>query len=137
MQVYRDGGLSLDQLMAFAITEDHDRQEQVFDNLSWNREPATIRRDLGQANVEATERRARFVGADAYAEQAARSSATSSPRIGAAISRMPLLDRLVIGKLEDIAAEVRRREVERRSHRLSPCPRLAPQLSASGGFVGR
>ncbi|MNE22953.1 hypothetical protein D3C80_1161840 [compost metagenome] len=58
MQVYRDGGLSLDQLMAFAITEDHDRQEQVYENLSWNRDPATIRRDLTRMNVAATERRA-------------------------------------------------------------------------------
>src|SRR3546814_3423128 len=44
MQVYRDGGLKLDQLMAFAITEDHARQEQVYDNLSWNKEPAKIGR---------------------------------------------------------------------------------------------
>jgi ParB family chromosome partitioning protein len=29
MQVYRDGGLTLDQLMAFAVSEDHARQEQV------------------------------------------------------------------------------------------------------------
>src|SRR6202043_56801 len=27
MQAYRDGGLALDQLMAFAITKDHTRQE--------------------------------------------------------------------------------------------------------------
>ncbi|MPY75906.1 MAG: hypothetical protein GEU87_16795 [Alphaproteobacteria bacterium] len=44
MLVYRAGGLTLDQLMAFAITEDHARQEQVYDNLSWNKEPAIIRR---------------------------------------------------------------------------------------------
>lgn len=31
MQVYREGGLSLEQLMAFAITEDQERQEQVFE----------------------------------------------------------------------------------------------------------
>ena len=30
MQVYRDGDLALDQLMAFAITEDHARQEAVY-----------------------------------------------------------------------------------------------------------
>jgi ParB family chromosome partitioning protein len=32
MQAYRDGGLTLDQLMAFAITEDHARQEQVYES---------------------------------------------------------------------------------------------------------
>lgn len=38
MQVYRDGGLNLDQLMAFAVTDDHARQEQVHDGLAYNRE---------------------------------------------------------------------------------------------------
>ncbi|ONH81894.1 chromosome partitioning protein ParB [Roseomonas mucosa] len=111
MQVYRDGGLSLDQLMAFAIIEDHDRQEQVFDNLSWNREPATIRRDLTKANVEATERRARFVGADAYAEAGGtiiRDLFTEDR--GGYFEDAMLLDRLVIGKLENIAAEVQAAE---------------------------
>ncbi|QSR17290.1 ParB/RepB/Spo0J family partition protein [Novosphingobium sp. KA1] len=111
MQVYRDDGLSLDQLMAFAITEDHDRQELVFNNLSWNREPATIRRDLTKANVEATERRARFVGADAYAEAGGtiiRDLFTEDR--GGYFEDAALLDRLVIGKLEDIAAEVQAAE---------------------------
>lgn len=31
MPVYRDGDLALDQLMAFAITEDHARQEAVYE----------------------------------------------------------------------------------------------------------
>src|SRR3546814_7749926 len=44
LQVYREDGLTLDQLMAFAITEDHERQEQVFGNLHHNREPWIIRR---------------------------------------------------------------------------------------------
>ncbi len=111
MQVYRDGGLSLDQLMAFVITEDHNRQEQVFENLSWNREPATIRRDLTKTNVEATERRARFVGADAYAEAGGtiiRDLFTEDR--GGYFEDAALLDRLVVGKLEDIAAEVRAAE---------------------------
>ncbi len=111
MQVYRDGSLSLDQLMAFAITEDHDRQERVYDNLSWNREPATIRRDLTKANVEATERRARFVGADTYAEAGGtiiRDLFTEDR--GGYFDDAVLLDRLVIGKLEDIAAEVQAAE---------------------------
>jgi ParB family chromosome partitioning protein len=33
MQAYRDGDLALDQLMAFAITEDHARQEAVYESL--------------------------------------------------------------------------------------------------------
>ena len=68
LQVYREDGLTLDQLMAFAITEDHARQEQVFEGLHHNREPWIIRRDMTAANVPAADRRAVFVGADAYIE---------------------------------------------------------------------
>jgi len=35
MQVYRDGELTLDQLMAFAVTDDHARQEQVYAGLGY------------------------------------------------------------------------------------------------------
>jgi len=108
MQVYRDGGLSLDQLMAFAITEDHDRQEQVFDHLTYNREPWIIRRDLTKANVEASDRRSRFVGADAYTQAGGtiiRDLFTEDR--GGYFEDAALLDRLVIDKLEGIAAEVK------------------------------
>src|SRR5690606_39466464 len=59
IQVYRDGGLTMDQLQAFAITDDHARQEHVFANLSHNEEPWIIRRDLTASNVAASDRRAR------------------------------------------------------------------------------
>lgn len=111
MQAYRDGGLSLDQLMAFAITEDHDRQEQVYENLSWNREPSTIRRDLTKMNVAATDRRALFVGADSYAEAGGtiiRDLFTEDR--GGYFEDAALLDRLVINKLESVATEVQTAE---------------------------
>jgi ParB family transcriptional regulator, chromosome partitioning protein len=68
MQVYRDGGLTLEQLMAFALTEDHARQEAVFERLSYHRDASTIRRLLTETHVPATDRRARFVGIEAYVE---------------------------------------------------------------------
>lgn len=68
MQIYRDGDLALDQLMAFAITEDHARQEAAYERLSHNRDASTIRRLLTEANVAATDRRAIFVGAEKYTE---------------------------------------------------------------------
>src|SRR6266852_8723497 len=68
MQIYRDGDLALDQLMAFAITEDHARQEAAFERLSHNRDASTIRRLLTETNVAATDRRAIFVGAEKYTE---------------------------------------------------------------------
>ena len=111
MQVYRDGELTLDQLMAFAITEDHARQEQVYANLSWNRDASTIRRDLTKTNVAATDRRAIFVGAQAYTEAGGniiRDLFTEDR--GGFYEDAALLDRLVIDKLEKTAAEVQAAE---------------------------
>lgn len=111
MQVYRDGELTLDQLMAFAITEDHVRQEQVFENLSYNREPWIIRRDLTKTHVAATDRRAVFVGAESYVEAGGniiRDLFTEDR--GGFYEDATLLDRLVIEKLERIAAQVQETE---------------------------
>ncbi|RWI72234.1 ParB/RepB/Spo0J family partition protein [Mesorhizobium sp.] len=107
MQVYRDGGLTLDQLMAFAITEDHARQEQVYDGLGYNKEPWLIRRDLTKANVAATDRRAIFVGPEAYTEAGGtiiRDLFTEDR--GGFYEDAALLDQLVIEKLEGIAQQV-------------------------------
>jgi ParB family chromosome partitioning protein len=107
MQVYRDGDLTLDQLMAFAITEDHARQEQVYENLSYNREPWIIRRDLTASNVAATDRRAILVGAEAYTEAGGtiiRDLFTEDR--GGFYEDAALLDRLALEKLEGIAAQV-------------------------------
>ena len=68
MEIYRNGDLALDQLMAFAITEDHARQEAAFERLSFNRDASTIRRLLTETHVAATDRRAIFVGAEKYTE---------------------------------------------------------------------
>jgi ParB family chromosome partitioning protein len=111
MQVYRDGGLTLDQLMAFAITEDHARQEQVYDNLSYNRDPSFIRRDIMKTHIPATDRRAIFIGAEAYAEAGGtivRDLFTEDR--GGFYEDAALLDRLVIEKLEGIAANIQAAE---------------------------
>jgi ParB family transcriptional regulator, chromosome partitioning protein len=66
MQVYREGGLNLEQLMAFAITDDHARQEQVYANLHYNKDASIIRRDITAGKVPANDRCAIFIGAEAY-----------------------------------------------------------------------
>lgn len=107
LQVYREDGLTLDQLIAFAITEDHARQEQVFENLHHNREPWIIRRDMTAANVPATDRRAIFVGADAYAEAGGTiiRDLFSEDR-GGFFEDAGLLDMLAIEKLREIAGQM-------------------------------
>lgn len=107
IDVYRQDGLTLDQLAAFAITDDHVRQEQVFENLSFNKEPWIIRRDLTADKVPATDRRAIFIGADAYDEAGGvilRDLFT--PDGGGYFEDAGLLDTLVIEQLREIAGEV-------------------------------
>ena len=107
LQVYREDGLTLDQLMAFAITEDHSRQEQVFEGLHHNREPWIIRRDMTASNVPATDRRAVFVGADAYIEAGGNiiRDLFSEDR-GGFFEDAGLLDMLAVEKLREVAATV-------------------------------
>jgi ParB family chromosome partitioning protein len=71
LDVYAEDGLTLDQLMAFTINGDHARQEQVYERISqgYAREPHVIRRMLTEGAVRAADKRAQFVGVDAY-EQA-------------------------------------------------------------------
>lgn len=108
MQVYRDGELTLDQLTAFAISEDHARQEQVYDNLSWNKEPHLIRRMMTEANIRASDRRALFVGAEAYTQAGGVILRDLfSEDGGGYFEDGALLDRLVLAKLEAVADEVR------------------------------
>jgi ParB family transcriptional regulator, chromosome partitioning protein len=68
LDVYADDGMSLEQLMAFTVTSDHARQEQVWQAISgsWQKEPYQIRRMLTEKTVRASDRRAVFVGLDAY-----------------------------------------------------------------------
>lgn len=68
MQLYRDGDLTLEQLMAFAITDDHARQEAVYERLPFDPDASAIRRLLTETHVATTDRRARFVGLEAYTE---------------------------------------------------------------------
>ncbi|MEZ5656874.1 MAG: ParB/RepB/Spo0J family partition protein [Sphingobium sp.] len=107
LQVYREDGLTLDQLMAFAITEDHERQEQVFESLHHNREPWIIRRDLTAANVPGHDRRAIFVGEEAYEEAGGTIIRDLfADEGGGYFEDAGLLDMLAIEKLREVAVEV-------------------------------
>jgi ParB family chromosome partitioning protein len=68
LDLYAEDGMTLEQLMAFTVTSDHARQEQVWEALSrsYNNEPYFIRRQLTEGAVKASDRRARFVGVETY-----------------------------------------------------------------------
>jgi ParB family chromosome partitioning protein len=67
--LYRKGDINLDQLSAFAITEDHERQERVWNELPpFNRSRQAILHALSEGQVRSDDRRALFVGSEAYEE---------------------------------------------------------------------
>jgi ParB family chromosome partitioning protein len=68
LEIYADDGMTLEQLMAFTVSSDHARQEQVWDAIkdSWQKEPYQIRRMLTETAVRASDKRAIFIGVDAY-----------------------------------------------------------------------
>jgi ParB family chromosome partitioning protein len=68
LEVYAEDGMTLEQLMAFTVNSDHERQVQVWEAVksSWNKEPYSIRHMLTETSVRASDRRAVFVGVDVY-----------------------------------------------------------------------
>nr|WP_255352760.1 MULTISPECIES: ParB/Srx family N-terminal domain-containing protein [unclassified Phenylobacterium] len=66
LAAYREEDLTLEQLTAFAVSEDHARQEQVYSSLSYNRSPSFIRQALTAEKAPADDRRAIFIGLEAY-----------------------------------------------------------------------
>jgi len=66
--LYAADDMTLDQLMAFTVSDDHERQVQVWELLahSWNKSPAFIRQKLTENSVRAADKRVRFVSVDAY-----------------------------------------------------------------------
>jgi ParB family chromosome partitioning protein len=108
MAVYRSGEMNLDQLMAFAITDDHARQEAVWAGLSWNKGPEAIRRALTSAHVGARDKRAVFVGIESYAAAGGVILRDLfQDDFGGYLEDSRLLDRLVREKLEEVAEAVR------------------------------
>jgi ParB family chromosome partitioning protein len=101
--VYADDGMTLEQLMAFSVTADQARQEQIWENVSrsGNDEPYQIRRMLTENTVRASDRRAQFIGLDGY-ERAGGSVMRDlfAHDDGGWLQDVPLLDRLVTEKLK-------------------------------------
>ncbi|MEH2478201.1 ParB family chromosome partitioning protein [Nitrobacteraceae bacterium AZCC 2146] len=108
-EVYADDGMTLEQLMAFSVTADQARQEQVWDNVSSSGydEPYQIRRMLTENTVRASDRRPQFIGLDVY-EQAGGTVMRDlfEHDDGGWLQNVPLLDRLVTEKLKAEAGTI-------------------------------
>lgn len=111
MADYRADAVSLEQLMALAITDDHAAQEAAYyDAPTWQRQPAMLRERLTEREIDAYRSPlARFVGLSAYeaAGGGVRRDLFAEADTGVYLSDAALLERLAHQKLAGIAAEVK------------------------------
>lgn len=110
LDLYAEDHMTLEQLMAFTVNPDHRRQVEVWAALKngYNREPYHIRRMLTEGAVRASDKRARFIGIDAY--EAAGGVVLRDLFADADdgwLQDSGLLNRLVAEKLEAAATEIR------------------------------
>ncbi|MFG3598402.1 ParB/RepB/Spo0J family partition protein [Bradyrhizobium sp. RDI18] len=108
-EIYAEDGMTLEQLMAFSVTADHARQEQIWEQVSRSGydEPYQIRRMLTEETVRSSDRRVPFVGLEAY-EQAGGGVMRDlfEHDDGGYLQDVALLDRLVTDKLKLKAEEI-------------------------------
>ncbi|HHG5115129.1 TPA: ParB/RepB/Spo0J family partition protein [Pseudomonas aeruginosa] len=108
---YRAEAVSLDQLMALAITDDHTAQEAAFyDAPTWQRSPHNLRDRLTEREIDAHRHPlVRFVGLNAYeaAGGGTRRDLFAEADSGVYLTDATLLERLAQDKLASLAAEVK------------------------------
>ncbi|RWR09202.1 ParB/RepB/Spo0J family partition protein [Paenirhodobacter populi] len=110
LDVYAADQMSLEQLMAFTVTSDNERQIEVWNNVKdrdWPSSPQQIRRKLTETAVRCLDKRVRFIGLEAY-EQAGgtRTRDLFEEDSGGWVDDIGLLDRLVTEKLKAEAAAI-------------------------------
>lgn len=108
---YRAEAVSLDQLMALAITDDHAAQEAAFyDAPTWQRHPSQLRERLTEREIDAYRHPlVRFVGLNSYeaAGGGIRRDLFAEDGAGVYLTDAALLERLAQDKLASIAAGVK------------------------------
>lgn len=110
LDLYRNEEMTFEQLSAFTLTDDHERQVTVWENLPyWNASADSIRRALRSDSITANDKRLRFIGGiEAY------------EAVGGAVKRdlfddqhsgyatdIALIEKLVADRLEAEAAILR------------------------------
>ena len=108
---YQQGAVSLEQLMALAITDDHAAQEAAFYEVpQWQRHPESLRDHLTRDEVDASrDALARFVGVEAYeaAGGGIRRDLFADEQKGVLLTDAGLLEKLARDRLADAAESVR------------------------------
>ncbi|EPM0010079.1 ParB/RepB/Spo0J family partition protein [Pseudomonas aeruginosa] len=107
---YRAGAVTLEQLMALTITDDHAAQESAFYGApEWQRGASALRERLTEREIDATHPLVRFAGLDAYtaAGGGIRRDLFAEGDAGTYLTDAALLESLVRGKLDALAGDVR------------------------------
>ncbi|MBL0916157.1 MAG: ParB N-terminal domain-containing protein, partial [Sphingopyxis sp.] len=103
LDIYADDGMSLEILMAFTVSDDEDRQVQVWEMVAdaYQPSPSYIRQKLTENSVRVADKRVGFVGLDAYVEAGGSvvRDLFEADR-GGWLTDPALLDRLVAARLE-------------------------------------
>ena len=111
MADYRADAVTLDQLMALAVTDDHASQDAAFyDAPQWQRSPSALRERLTEREIDAYRHPlVRFVGLDAYerAGGGVRRDLFAEGDAGVYLNDAALLERLAQDRMAGIAAEVK------------------------------
>lgn len=133
---YRDDHMTLECLMAFTVTDDHELQVKVHESLpDWQKDdPEAIRDALTGNLVEASSKLARFVGLESYT---AAGGATHADLFAEEtyLEHPTLLHQLAEQKLNDIRTELEAEgwgwielNPERDYSLINRCTRIRPQL---------
>ncbi|MCO7501347.1 ParB/RepB/Spo0J family partition protein [Stenotrophomonas maltophilia] len=111
MADYRADAVTLDQLMALSITDDHAAQESAFyDAPTWQRQPSALRDRLTEREIDAYRHPlVRFVGLDTYEATGGgvRRDLFAEGDAGVYLTDAALLEQLAQDRLAGIAATVR------------------------------
>jgi ParB family chromosome partitioning protein len=104
------GAVTLEQLMALTVTDDHAAQEVAFYAApEWQRSASALRDRLTEREINASHPLVRFVGLDAYTEAGGglRRDLFAEGDAGTYLIDAALLETLVRGKLDALAEDVR------------------------------
>ncbi|CAM8753330.1 ParB/RepB/Spo0J family partition protein [Burkholderia pseudomallei] len=110
MTDYRAGAVTLEQLMALTITDDHAAQEAAYYSApEWQRGASALRERLTEREIDATHPLVSFVGLDTYTKAGGglRRDLFADDDSGTYLTDAALLETLVRGKLDVLAEDVR------------------------------
>lgn len=107
-EIYRAGGMNIDQLTALATTDNHELQRQAWETArgDWERSPTHLRDFITRESVRSDSTLPVFVGLEAY-EQAGGRVRTDLFSEHVYLLDLPLLDSLALERLESIAEQLR------------------------------